>query len=134
MPHLQKLSKIWAKIIVATGFEKLPKCNKSPNLVSLVSSLNGLDSIVLLPTYKKHYIILFGRVQHGEISSNHTKVNRKAFVVFVDSKSKLKILEQTWIYFWQGRPKRRSRDIGSRRVCRFHSSAVQSRTGPCSRS
>ena len=37
---LQKLPKIvgdLGKLIVATGFEKLPKSNKSPNLVTLVT-------------------------------------------------------------------------------------------------
>ena len=35
---LQKLPNNVGKIIVATGFEKLPKCNKSPNLVTLTAS------------------------------------------------------------------------------------------------
>ena len=28
---------IWAKLIVAKGFKKLPKFNKSPNLVKLIT-------------------------------------------------------------------------------------------------
>ena len=35
------------KIIVAMGFEKLPKCNKSPNLVTLLTWDSTLEKITL---------------------------------------------------------------------------------------
>ena len=45
--NCQKSVSTMGKIIVAMGFEKLPKCNKSPNLVTLLTWDSTLEKITL---------------------------------------------------------------------------------------
>ena len=73
---LQKLLKNggdWGKIIVPKGFKKLPKSNKSPNLVTLLIKCFKRLTTGLLPDLNDSSLIIFEftRSQYKGLTMNH---------------------------------------------------------------